>query len=255
MNDSKHSVRQRGPRNPWLVISVGVSAVLAALALFNAFQGSRPSDGGRTGLMPGSAPAARTVPVERLSSVVLSPAEVSSILNDPALLAESLKQVVDQPAYQLSNPTCFSALRALTAPAYEGSGFTGVRAQYFADPGTSVEHEARQGVVAFSSAAEATALVNEAATEWQSCAGQTVTAESGGTTQQVTFDRVEGAPPKIGLRSTVAESPDRACQRMLRAVDNVVIDVGVCGVGLTDEASRIVTEIALNVDRVSAPAG
>lgn len=254
MNDGERGPRWFGSRNPWLVLSITVSAVLAVLALFNAFGGAGPADDGSRGVgrAPSSAPApAGIVPVDRLSSVVLSPAEVSGILADPALQAENLKQVMDQPTYRLSNPDCFSALRAVSAPAYEGSGWTGVRAQYFADPGSSVDHEARQGVVAYPSAAEAAALVADSAAKWASCAGQTVTAEAAGTTQQVTIGDVEGAPPKVSVRSTVAESPDRVCQRVLRAVTNVVIDVGVCGVGLTDEASRIVTQIALNVDRVS----
>lgn len=243
-------------RDPRMLLAIAALVVLAVPAgLFVWRTIHLPNDDGRVGggnITTTRATPTPTVPVARLDSIVLSPAEVSTILNDPILQADSLKRVMGNPAYTVSNPDCLSALRAVVAPAYQDSGWTAVRSQYFGDPGTSVEHEARQGVVAFPSADQADAFLRGSAAKWNACVGQTVTAEAAdGTTQQVTFDNVSGESPKIALMSTVDAPAGRTCQRTLSAVFNVVVDIGVCGRSVTDEASRIAFQIAANIDRIT----
>jgi serine/threonine kinase PknH len=54
-----------------------------------------------------------------------------------------------------------------------------------------------------------------------------------------TFGDVTGAPPTITQVRTPADASKPACQRVLSAVSDVVLDVEACAVGVADQATRI----------------
>lgn len=191
------------------------------------------------------------MPPESLSTVLLSAEQVSALTHAPGLKADPVEHDMANPTYTLSRPECMSALHAVVGPAYQGSGWTAMNAQYLAEPGASIDHEVRQAAVTFTSAGEADDFVASSLTKWKSCVGQTVevtTAE--GAARRVTFENLAGVIPSISLFSTVDAPADWVCQRATRAVSNVVIDVGVCGRGVTDDASRIAHEMSGNIAKL-----
>ncbi|MEZ0364735.1 sensor domain-containing protein [Mycobacterium sp. pUA109] len=194
----------------------------------------------------------RPVPADRLDAILLSPAEIGTLMRTPNLHPDPTERDMISPTYTVSRPECLSALHAVVAPAYQGSDWTAVYSQYSAEPGTSIDHEVRQGVVAYPSADQADAFLQSSLAKWKSCVGQTVTVTNAdGMSRRVTFENLIGVFPKISLFSTIDAPQDWACQRAMRSVSNVVIDVGVCGRGITDDASRIAYQMSGNVDKIS----
>lgn len=257
MSDDNEQEAATGPpspwRNPWVLLSAAALVILAALsglAIWRSTPSSNVAAGG--GIEPSvTSPAARNVPPERLGAVLLSPQQVSGLTHAPGLQPDPVEHDMADPTYTLSRPECMSALHAVVGPAYQGSGWTAMSVQYLAEAGTSIDHEVRQAAVTFTSAGEADDFVASSLTKWKSCVGQTVevrTAE--GVARRVTFGNLAGVIPSISLFSTVDAPPDWVCQRAVRARSNVVIDVGVCGRGITDDASRIAHEMAGNIDKL-----
>jgi hypothetical protein len=105
-------------------------------------------------------------------------------------------------------------------------------------------HALGEAVVSMSSAGAALAAVQNAATQWQACSGQLITASEGTTTVQDSVGTVGGGPPKIWVLLTRAPADGWTCQHALEAVSNVVINVGACGYSITDQAVHAADVIA-----------
>ena len=96
----------------------------------------------------------------------------------------------------------------------------------------------------------ARAFVKTSADQWKSCAGQVVTGTyDNGNTFRWTFGNLVGDVPKLSQLDTQEDGGGWACQHVLNAVSNLVIDVRACGFAITDQASRIADEIAANATR------
>lgn len=241
-------------RNPWVLLSAAALALLAVLGGLSIWRGTpTPTVPAGDDHAPGvTTPSTRMVAPGDLGVVLLSPEQMRSLTHAPGLKPDGVERDMLDPTYTLSRPECLSALHAVVRPAYQGSGWTAMNSQYLAEPGASIDHEVRQGAVLFPSAAEAEEFAASSLTKWKACVGQTVTVTtSAGEARRVTFENLTGATPTISLFSTIDAPPDWACQRALRAVSNLVIDVGVCGRGVTDDASRIAYEMSVNVDKLS----
>jgi hypothetical protein len=144
----------------------------------------------------------------------------------------------------VSNPDCLSTANVALDPVYAGSGFTAIIEEQLADSGPDV---LAQAVASFPSADSALAFVNKLAAKWKACAGQTITVQTvptaGGiySEQQYTTGRVIGDVPDIALSKT---GGTRDCQRALRAVANLVIDVEVCSSPLNDQGRKVADKMA-----------
>ena len=119
-----------------------------------------------------------------------------------------------------------------------------------AEPGDTNNHFVDQDVAAFPSTDLARNFVKTSADQWKSCAGQIVTVTyNNGNTYRWTFGELVGDAPKISQLDTQEDGRGWACQHVLSAVSNVVIDVRACAYQITDQASRIADEIAANATR------
>ena len=61
-----------------------------------------------------------------------------------------------------------------------------------------------------------------------------------------TFGDVAGDPPTITQVRTPADASKPACQRVLSAVSDVVLDVEACAVGVADQATQITQKMTAN---------
>ena len=234
-----------GSRLKWLIgAGVGAAVVAAIVAVVVISSGSHS---GSTQSTPTTAPL---VAPERLESVLLTAAQVNTIMGASAMEGGKLGQAPADVSAQLSIPACTGALYPGESPTYNGSGYTKLNYVVVAEPGDHNDHFVDQDVATFPSADSANAFVKKSADQWKSCAGQVVTGTyDNGNTFRWTFGNVVGDAPKISQFDTQEDGGGWACQHVLSAVSNLVIDVRACGYAITDQASRIVDEIAANASK------
>ncbi len=235
--------KARSSRVKWLVAGgVGAAIVVAVVAVaLVAGSGSTP---------PSPHTTAPTIAPERLVSMLLTSPQINTMMGATNMQAGKLGQSPAEPSAQLSKPECDGALYPGETPTYDGSGYTKLNYLVLAEPGDSSDHFVDQDVAAFPSADLASAFVQTSAGQWKSCAGQNVTLTyKNGNTYRWTFGNLIGDPPKISQLDTQEDGSGWACQRVLSAVSNVVIDVRACGFHITDEGSRIADQIAANATK------
>ena len=244
-----------GTRTPWIVWGTIALVIIAVLAGVGIWLGTRPPTNNHreattNPTTPTTPPPAPTVPPDRLDSILLSTAQISTIMDAPNIQAGPLENGLkpSYSAFTLSNESCRGALAAGQLPVYQGSGYTGASFQGLQEQPGASGHLALQGAVAFPSADQADAFVKESATKWTACAGQTVTeTTNSGQTLTFTFGDLTGDATKI--TQLLTRQGGGTCQRVLSPVSNVIIDVEACGQNITDEGSRIADAMAANVSK------
>jgi hypothetical protein len=239
--------KPRKSRAKWLIVSGVAAAIVAVIAL--AALGSRSNSSSS-----GSEQAKQTTePVfapERLESVLLTTTEINAIMGASNMQPGKLGLTPSDSPAPLSKPECDGALYPGVAPAYNGSGYTKLNYLVSSEPGDNHDHFVDQDVATFPSADLARAFVKTSADQWGSCAGQVVTLTyANGNTYRWTFGNLTGEAPKISQVDTQEDGGGWACEHVLNAVSNVVIDVKACAYQVTDQASRIADEIAAKVTR------
>jgi serine/threonine kinase PknH len=193
-----------------------------------------------------------------LDSILLSEAEINTIMG-----ASDMKTVEGQGALKQSSGSlaevspreCMGALYPTLDQTYQGSGVQDVTWKVLEKPGLlkragdGNHYFVDQGVAAFPQNTDrARAFVQASANQWKACTGQTVTVTYTDNSKYTwTVGNLTGEAPNITQSYTQAGGHGYACQRVLSAVSNIVIDVKACGDHITDEASRIVNKIAAGV--------
>jgi serine/threonine kinase PknH len=235
-----------GSNKRLLIIGGAAVVVIAAIAVVVVLT----TQGGSA--KKSSAPASeRTAPGApaspgRLDTILLSPADVATIMGLPDIEIKDQTQQLRPPSGSLSNLECLGAFEPIEESVYTGSASRAVRGQLLRT--SDSDFRVQQAAVAFPSAEKAQAFVTASADKWRACAGKSVTM----TTDRDrvfhwTFGDVAGAPPTITQVRTPADASRPACQRVLSAVSDVVLDVEACAMGVTDQASRITQKMTANV--------
>lgn len=187
-----------------------------------------------------------TVAPERLDSMLLTPQEANTVLSSTSMETSVPinHEIYTKNLPTVSNPDCLSTVGIILDPVYQGSGYTALSTDILAD---SAKHQLSQAVASFLSADQARAFVENLASKWKACAGQTITA------QTIPVDRGIYSEAQYTLGSLVGDVPTIAlsqhgtsgdCQRALSAVSNVVIDVEACASPITDQGRQIAEKIA-----------
>ena len=198
---------------------------------------------------PAAAPAPNTpgatpTPSANLGSILLSPADVNTVMGASNMQPTNQAEQMNVPPGTLSNPDCLGALLPIQGSVYQGSSYSEVRGQALnaEDP----PHFVYEAAVSFPSAEQALAFVRTSADKWQACVGQLLTVTTPNKIFHWNFANPTGAPPKITQVHTQLHG-GRTCQHALSAVSNVVIDVVACAAQITDEGSRIADQMAAKV--------
>jgi PknH-like protein len=181
-----------------------------------------------------------TVARERLDSSLLTESEAGTILGASDLKASEISHQTDTTARTLSIPDCLGAYVSATDTVYKDSGYTAISAVYLNGP----ENYVVQAAVSFPSADQALAFVKSSAPKWRACAGQNLTSEKGDQYFRYTFGPLVGDAPKIAQLQTKEAGNGYACQHVLSAVSNLVIDVDACGYHISDQGSQMADKIA-----------
>jgi hypothetical protein len=234
-------------RLKWLIGAGVGAAVLTIVAILAIVVVSHSNSSGSSQSRQTTAP---TVAPEGLVPILLTAAQINGIMGASTMQAGKLGTAPANASAQLSKPACNGALYPGESPTYNGSGYTQLNYLVLAEPGDHNDHFVDQDVATFPSADLAGAFVKTSADQWKSCAGQVVTGTyDNGDTFRWTFGNLVGDVGKISQFDTQEDGGGWACQRVLSAVSNVVIDVRACGFAITDQASRIVDQIAANATR------
>jgi hypothetical protein len=94
----------------------------------------------------------------------------------------------------------------------------------------------------------ALAFVRASAIPWRACSGQTVSVVYRGTDKYTwSVGEVMGDAPKITQSFSLEGGNGYGCQRVLRTVSDMVVDVKACGDHIGDEGNRIAGRLAASI--------
>ncbi|MGH3560760.1 MAG: sensor domain-containing protein [Mycobacterium sp.] len=231
---------KRWPSKRWIVLGgAGLAVVVVVLVIV-----VRPL------LSPPPPPPPPLVTPGQLDSILLNAAQINTIMGAANMQASKPRLAPANPTSTLSSPGCRGALAAGQAPTYAFSGYTALRWVEAKEPGGKIDHYVAQAAAIFSNADKASAFVKTSAAQWKTCLGQTVTV-TGTDGSKITWflETLIGDPPKIAMSEIRQDVGDWTCQRAMRAVSNVVIDVTACGYHIIDQGSGITDRIAANMPK------
>jgi serine/threonine kinase PknH len=149
---------------------------------------------------------------------------------------------------------CIGALYTGENATYGGSDWSAVSDQTLqqqsAAQNTDVGHfYVDQTAVIFPSAEKAKAFLNTSASNWRSCAGQSVTVTNGNDQSHWSFRDLTQTKTKIVQSRTQDSGNNWGCQHALSTVSNLVAEVVACGLQVNDQASQIADEMIANATR------
>ncbi len=221
-----------------LLVGAGVSA---AVVLRDDAPPAPPPANSPTGA-PAAAPP--TVAEADLPTTLLSAEEISAVMGIPMHATGSSSGYYNDRL--ISSMECVAVLYPAQRSTYENSGATAPFTQVVNPVDTEVKASVLQSVVAFGSAALARTFVDRQSGLWQRCGAQTARVSGG--SGQPSDDWRLGTAQRGDEVLTVTNSrigSDITCQRALRAVANVVVDVSACVTGpVGDRGNTLAGQIA-----------
>ncbi len=234
---------KRRPVRKWIILAGAALVVVAVIVVVVTMTVLRP-------------PPLRTLTSDDLDDILLNGGEVNSIMSAYDMLGSLMGREAIEPTFNVSPPDCLGVFWAGLAPVFFPSGYTALHYLKFQEPGNDPEHFVTEAAAVFPSADQASAFAASSAGNWKGCAGQTltVTDKADSTkTQQWTVGPLTENAPGIEQKHTQVHSEKNGrpwvCDRALRAVSNVVIDVRACGYRISDEGDRIAEKIAGHVTK------
>jgi len=186
-----------------------------------------------------------------LESLLLNDEQISKIIGAPGLATYQtyVKMDDDRAAeYTIGDPACAAELWNTLEPSYRGSGSVAVAGRKVSEPGDRPDHDVDQGVVLFKTADQAQRQLDRSMVTWQRCAGRRLRYLLEGHQPQTWS---VGIPTDIGTSIVVRNSEEAgdgyACQHVMHAAGNVVIDAWACGRDIADQVTSMVNDIAAKV--------
>ena len=173
--------------------------------------------------------------------MLLTPEEVDTVMGTTGMARVQAAHAAWSTAGTLSNPDCLESLYAGQEQVYESSGYNAISVVELTEQAHPVNYVS-QAVVGFPSADLALEFVKKSAGKMRTCAGQNITETQSGLTLQWTVGDLVGDVPTITQLSTVQSG--KACQRALRGLSNLVVDVTACGRGVSDQGRQIADQMA-----------
>jgi hypothetical protein len=184
-----------------------------------------------------------------LDSILVSVQDVNTLMGASGMQPEEaiFHSVLKSPG-TMSNPDCFGTVFVAQQPLYQGSGYSAISGQELHEPGTPYAHLLEQVAVSFPSADLALAFLKNSADKWRACAGQTVAEIFNGQSDRWIVGDLGGIVPTIVQRHAL-EGGSWACQHVLSAVSNLVLEVNACSAQISDQARQIADQMATTAAR------
>lgn len=219
---------------------------LAVLALAALTAGCTVNVDGKVVAAPTMGHAPPPLPTSALSGLLLSPAEIGSIMAAHMEVAESGDTMYT------NRPLPDGCLVWAEAQdySYQGSGWTAVRVQQLKDRRDNADHVAYQAVVAFPGALAANDFYSGQVAGWANCDNRRVDLHDPGdpAPHYWTLSKARVEDSVLTITRVQEEGGGLwACQRALMASNNIVIDVSACAEDVGDRGAQIAHEIAKKI--------
>jgi hypothetical protein len=195
---------------------------------------------------PTTTPAsASIVPVDALPGLLADPAAINAIVGSAVMTPDPEPHPdVMWSGANLDKLECLSVYHPAEKPVYAGSGWIAMQGQVIREPGESSRHSVVQAVVSFPSAQAATDFVAQRRDNWGKCSGKSVTTTlENGSHATWLVNAVSNDNGMLQAQLTQEGGSGWACQRVLTAHNNVVIDVASCGYSPAGQARAVATTI------------
>ena len=231
------------------IAGAAMVAVIAIAAIAVFLLSSANKSAPATTARPSTASA--LVDVEALEGLLLSPAEINTVMGVTAMTVTKTSTEPYDDTTTISDPNCRAIGDEAELSAYAGSGFTALRAQAL-NPRTGAEQRLTayvgEAVVLFPSTDQAAAFLPTAQQRWQACSNGSFTYTPDGQPSMV-WDQGPVTATNGTLHSTATQenSNGYTCQRALTVTKNVAIDVDACSHNPADSAVKIAHQIAAKV--------
>ncbi|MHA7649448.1 serine/threonine-protein kinase PknH/PknJ [Mycobacterium sp. ML4] len=234
-----HRPPTSGKRNPWPIIAAAVIVLVLVVGGVVIWVATRPD------------PVVKQKPIaeDRLSSLLLTPSEINSVMGASAIQPGEPITAMDSSPVTLSAPDCQGAVYGSQEPAYAGSGYTGISGLVSSEPGDDYDHWVNQAAIAFPTADKARSFLQTSLNRWKNCAGKTITVTNKGKTYRWTFSEVQGSSPRITVATSQEGANGWECQRAMEVANNVIADVKACGYQITDQGGQIADKIIAKVNK------
>src|SRR5882757_3828873 len=246
--------QRRGRR--WLA-AVAAVAVLGAVASAIMWWPLRTGENGSPAASATAAPAA-AVPVSGMDDLLLTRAEAGKIFGTGALgpRGERSDRIYTQmTAHQATvDDDCNVGVPA-AANEHEGSGWQAVRRQFLAtqdDPTPQDNQSLIQAVVNFPDAATARQFVDTSKTAWQRCVDRSmnlkVTSDASAPNDYWNSSELSDAGDGIGMTFTQEGADGWSCHDSMTSVNNIVIELELCGLGPAKPVDQVVAQITAKIE-------
>lgn len=185
------------------------------------------------------------VTITQLDSLLPRAVELDGIVDATGMEVKTRISQMWDDSPNLSDPGCVDVWLPVEAPAYDGTGWTAMRAQQVAD-GTpdTFRHYVAQAVVAFPTADEAQAFFDTATQTWADCANRRVQfRKPGKPASSWTHGDLTASGDTLTMPQTREAGDGWSCQRARSVYSNVIVDAVVCGFDITDQAATLVAAV------------
>ena len=223
-----------------------LAAALAAVGMGLAATGCAATIHGSPTLVGQAGPlAAPPVAVEALDGLLLSTAEINSVMSATGMTVHTSRQDMWDDSLGVADMNCLAVDGPAEDKIYTGRGWTAVRGQVLQEPGDAWTHYVLQSVVTFPSDADATAFFAASSNAWRACSNRRFTYTRPGPDRVWTTAQVSNTTGTLAISLVLDGVRHWTCQHALTVANNVAVDVQACGFNQTDPAAvAIVGQIA-----------
>lgn len=182
-----------------------------------------------------------------LDDILLDDRELDDILATSDMqVTDEVDEMTDDTA-DVSDPACIGALYTAEEPVYAGTGYTAVLTRLASESGADYEHWVEETGVVMPSAEAAEKFIADSALQWQDCAGRDVSVSDGEDWYDWDLSDTVRTGGILSQTSTAVDSIQWQCEHALVAASNAVLEASVCAEQISDEATRMLTEMVAKV--------
>jgi hypothetical protein len=224
--------------------AVGVAIVIGA-AIFATVQ-LRDGPADTPVASPPTTSAAPPLTEAALDGVLLSIGDLNRIMGSTGMKVTSDVDEMADHSSDMVYKDCLGAIYGAEKPVYAGSGWTAVRDQVAREPGENNAHRVEQTAVLYPSAEQAQSFFHDSQSQWERCARNLLTVNSGESEAFWRLDDVTRENNLITQHSTQTTVDEWACQHALSVVSNLTVEVFACGYSIREEAATVANKMIAN---------
>ena len=220
-----------------------LATALAAVAVGLAASGCAITTNGSPNPAADASPLA-ALPVREvtLDGSLLSAAEINAMMSAGGMTVHTSRQNMWDDSPHVANEDCLAVDGPAEDKIYAGSGWTAMRAQVLQEPGETWAHYVLQSIIAFPSAADATAFFTASSNSWRACSNRRFTYTRPGPDRVWTTTQVSNTTGTMAISLAMDGLKHWTCRHALRVANNAAIDVQACGYHPADSTAIAIAD-------------